>query len=193
MSNLSITEDTWVISDTHFGHDNIIRFCGRPQDHEQIMIDRWRATVKPEDTILHLGDLAYRGDWPHNLKILTLLPGQKFFIRGNHDKQNADWYYKAGFVDVGHLLGTFSEEDVTRDGKPYTNTVRNYGFYTSLSGKRVLFSHYPDNWLKDWSLNIHGHIHNNPYSPKISDTSRYRNVGVEVINYTPVKISTLIN
>ena len=29
---------TWVVSDTHFGHRNIVGFCHRPENHEDIMI-----------------------------------------------------------------------------------------------------------------------------------------------------------
>lgn len=41
-------DQVWFISDTHFGHENIIRFCGRPfRDVEEMnaeLIRRWRKT-----------------------------------------------------------------------------------------------------------------------------------------------------
>ena len=67
----AITEDTFIISDTHFGHRNILEFepCRLTQmridgyeadEHDQWMVDNWNATVKPEDTVLHLGDFAFK-------------------------------------------------------------------------------------------------------------------------------------
>jgi hypothetical protein len=32
----SAPANTWVVSDTHFGHQNIVGFCHRPLDHEQV-------------------------------------------------------------------------------------------------------------------------------------------------------------
>lgn len=45
----------WLISDTHFGHENIIGYCGRPfanaAEMDEAMIERWNATVKPSDKL----------------------------------------------------------------------------------------------------------------------------------------------
>src|SRR6266704_1162866 len=76
----------YVISDTHFGHHNIVRYCHRPQDHDQLMLDRWRATVPPQATVLHLGDVIFRN--PALVPaMLATLPGRIHFIPGNHDKR----------------------------------------------------------------------------------------------------------
>lgn len=84
---------TWVISDTHFGHANILTFRDssgdliRPgfkniDEHDQLIIDNWNSVVKPEDRVYHLGDVAIprRG-----LKFLYALNGRKALIGGNHD------------------------------------------------------------------------------------------------------------
>ena len=66
-----IDENTWIISDTHLGHKNILEFepCRLTQmridgyyadEHDQWIIDNWNTTVKPEDTVLHLGDFAFK-------------------------------------------------------------------------------------------------------------------------------------
>jgi calcineurin-like phosphoesterase family protein len=51
----------YVISDTHFFHKNIIKYCGRPFDHEVMMIKRWQRIIRDSDTIVHLGDLFFGG------------------------------------------------------------------------------------------------------------------------------------
>ena len=54
----------WVTSDTHFGHANIIKYCNRPFPDPAIMdkaiIDRHNEVVKPEDTVIHIGDFTLR-------------------------------------------------------------------------------------------------------------------------------------
>jgi calcineurin-like phosphoesterase family protein len=188
---MNVTLDTWIISDTHFGHDNIIKFCGRPEDHDRIMWNNWLASIRIDEDVLHLGDIqAWRKPASEKWqRVLPRLPGNKFYIKGNHDK-----VIPSGWEQVGKLLGEFVEEDVTRDGVPYRNTIKNHGFYWHTpQGKRILFSHYPDAWLLDWTTNIHGHIHNNPYSPKISSARDYRNVSAEVMGYKPVRLGEILD
>ena len=52
-------------SDTHFHHDNIIRFCNRPfkdvYHMDEELIKRWNEKVGPDDIIYHLGDFAWGG------------------------------------------------------------------------------------------------------------------------------------
>lgn len=66
-----IDENTWIISDTHFGHSNILSFepCRlsamridgyNADEHDQWIMDNWNNTVKPESTVLHLGDFGFK-------------------------------------------------------------------------------------------------------------------------------------
>lgn len=61
---------TWLTSDTHFGHENIIRYCSRSyaslREMDYDMARRWNERVGPADLVYHLGDFAM-GDperWP---------------------------------------------------------------------------------------------------------------------------------
>lgn len=170
-----MTPETWLISDTHFGHHNIINFCDRPQNHEDVMMVNWANTVGWNDTILHLGDVAFGKKqniytWAQRI---AELPGQKYLIKGNHDHSNSMKIYKSMFEIV----------------KP---------FVQEFSDVKFLFSHYPDEHISDeWDINIHGHIHNNPlqgdFSPMVDLDKIYENVSVEVINYTPIKLSSILS
>ena len=49
---------SYVISDTHFGHNNVIKFDNRPfadvTEMNEAMVTNWNNTVKSTDTIYHL-------------------------------------------------------------------------------------------------------------------------------------------
>jgi calcineurin-like phosphoesterase family protein len=48
---------TYIITDTHFNHKNIIDYCNRPQNFEEIV---WKGLEElPKDCLLiHLGDVC---------------------------------------------------------------------------------------------------------------------------------------
>ena len=48
----------FVIGDTHFLHENIIKYCNRPTDFNKLIIKNWNKVVKAEDVVIHLGDVA---------------------------------------------------------------------------------------------------------------------------------------
>jgi len=170
--------NTWIISDTHFYHKNIVKYCGRPENHDTLMEYNWHHFVKADDTILHLGDIAM-GNSTDAQALLKSLPGNKLFIRGNHDHKAPHWYRDAGFTFAGDGTGS--------NGHPLGSIL-----WTAPDGRRILFTHYPHNkWFHDWDINIHGHIHNNGHSPQTPDRD-YRNVSVEVVGYRPIRLSDIL-
>lgn len=170
--------NTWVISDTHFRHEAILTFkdyAGKPPrdgfdnvDHmDQHMMDMWNETVKPEDTIYHLGDVLFgqdKLDWMQdNFK---KLPGKKYLVLGNHDnpkfmamffKQIMLW---KDMSDIGLLLSHTPQHEST--------LAESHRFGTGPV------------------LNVHGHIHSNP-----SPQGPYKCVCVEQTDYKPVNIEDL--
>tara|TARA_R110000803_G_scaffold73360_8_gene137209 strand:+ start:2416 stop:2973 length:558 start_codon:yes stop_codon:yes gene_type:complete len=83
---------TWYISDTHFSHRNIIKYCNRPFDNidmmNERMIQNWNEVVHPDDEVFHLGDVAMgnRRLLPEYIKRLN---GRIILIQGNHDNTNS--------------------------------------------------------------------------------------------------------
>lgn len=79
----------YFVSDTHFGHANIIRYSNRPYNNIQEMNEQfilnWNAVVKPEDTVWHLGDFAFM-QLSEFKKLLWRLNGDINVVLGNHDK-----------------------------------------------------------------------------------------------------------
>ena len=159
----------FVISDTHFGHKNILTFDksdGKKVrefdslDHmDKTMIENWNRVVKPVDKVYHLGDIVMNR---RCLPILDRLNGKKVLIKGNHD--------------------IFRLKDYT----PYFYDIRAYKVFPK---HRIILSHIPihmDSFTR-FRLNIHGHLHTN----KIED-DLYLNVCVENINYTPVDMAEIL-
>lgn len=79
----------FFISDTHFGHKNIIEYCKRPfksvEEMNDALIKNWNKVVSPEDTVFLLGDFVFRG----KISLLkSILNGNIVWIKGNHDSRD---------------------------------------------------------------------------------------------------------
>ena len=77
------------IADTHFGHENIIRFDNRPFANVEMMkndmIERWNKKAGKNDTVYILGDFCWKNVNP--LEMGAELNGRKVLITGNHDRE----------------------------------------------------------------------------------------------------------
>jgi len=162
----------YVISDTHFGHKSIIKYCDRPKYHEELIVANWRKKVKKNDVILHLGDLMMGGDdyfYHFKSEIAPKLTGKKYIVLGNHDKRKYD-YDELGFEVI----------------KPFKINYRQH---------EVSFDHYPKLFKSEDEpkIHVHGHIHNHEYSRGEKTRWGNINVSVEVINYKPRNVARLLN
>lgn len=117
----------FALSDHHFGHQNIIKYCNRkisageaakighpneiPSDQlsasldAMSMIQAHNEVVGDDDLVIFGGDVAAspqgRKWFP---KILPKMKGRKILIRGNHDHLKSDDYLKLGFSEVHDAL-----------------------------------------------------------------------------------------
>ena len=131
----------FYIADWHYDHKNIIAFDNRPflsvEQMNQELILRWNNTVSSGDIVYVLGDMFWCKA-SDALPVLDQLNGQKFLIRGNHDRTNGGDFVKK-FVKVTDYL------EVDDDGK------------------RVVLCHYPIPCFKNhyygW-YHLYGHVHN---------------------------------
>ncbi|NIQ80602.1 MAG: phosphoesterase [Anaerolineae bacterium] len=94
----------WFTSDTHYGHENIIKHANRPfasvQEMDEVMIQRWNSRVKKGDVVYHLGDFSWHKQQSVNELILRRLNGQKFLVHGNHDYKNQAIMKSQSFVQI---------------------------------------------------------------------------------------------
>ncbi len=168
-------ETTWVVSDTHFGHKNIIEWARRPPDVEQMMMESWAREVPPEATVLHLGDLAYSNNaWFKNMIAPHLTGERKLLVKGNHDRGRFSFYKGSGF-DIVRPFAIEWGQDV------------------------ISFSHYPWNAVEDGEMppgtwRVHGHIHNNGYTRDafVPFLLNHINISVEQTQYRPVNLELLL-
>ena len=79
----------FVTSDQHLDHKNIIKYCNRPFRNvwhmNRVLIRNWNSTVRKDDTVYFLGDLAYGRGSKSSDYWLRKLNGKIIFIKGNHD------------------------------------------------------------------------------------------------------------
>ncbi len=158
----------WVVSDTHFGHNNIIKYSPERshfktiEEHDEQLIDNWNSVVRSQDVVYHLGDFCFGKD---RVDIAGQLRGNKKLVLGNHDT-----------YDINHYLKYF----VKIHGSVALRRLKKYG---------VLLTHIPvsTSQFPRFDLNIHGHTH----SRNLEDT-RYVNVSVEQTNLAPVELDQII-
>lgn len=189
----------YYISDTHFGHENIVkhdavggaRKFSSIEEHDNLIIQNWNNVVTPQDNIYILGDFS----WLYAREtenIIKKLNGSKFLIKGNHDRWCKDGTCKKLFQGI----------------YDYKSIVDN--------GRAVVMSHYP---IYAWpgqprgAIHLYGHVHNNMDNKlyqkamielnnafKIRDGEKYKpfaaiNVGcmLPYMDYTPRTLDELMD
>jgi calcineurin-like phosphoesterase family protein len=151
---------TFLISDMHFGHKNIMLYENRPfatvEEMDNAMIQNWNLAVGKDDAVFVLGDVSFYNK-DNTARIIKSLHGIKTLIVGNHDdSHSAAWWCEAGFEEVYRYPIIFED------------------FYILSHAPLYLSRNMP-------YANIHGHIHHLKYADK-----QFFNVSVECINYTPI-------
>ena len=153
-------------ADTHFGDHRTINIQKRPfasvAEMDAVLMERWNATVAPDDEVWHLGDVARRaGDVP---ALLEQLNGIKHLLRGNNDP------------------------DATVAATGWA-TVQDYA-EIMLEDRRLILCHYPFrswNGQHKGAINLHGHSHG-----RLKPMPRQFDVGVDVHGFAPVRLGELV-
>lgn len=177
-----IDRDVFVISDTHFSHENILQFERsdftpvRPgfanyQEMDEYMVEKWNAVVKPNDKVYHLGDVTMK---KRHIDVVKRLNGKKRLIMGNHDIFGFKFY--ADYFDEVYAMRILPKEG-------------------------IMMTHIPLhlNSVKRWCINVHGHIHERIIGQDtqmvlgvVQDQHPYYfNACVEHHDYTPVSLDVI--
>ena len=178
----------WFTSDTHFGHSRIIELCNRPfatvEEMNEALIHNWNSVVDPDDVVYHMGD-AVMGSFAENVKLLGRLNGRIYLMEGNHDRHspayrandNARARFEEMYTDQGVILG--DGQDELWVGTHWV-TISHYPFTDERYPELCPIDN--GQWL------IHGHVHD-----EWQINGRQINVGVDVWDYTPVSINTILD
>lgn len=163
---------TFIITDTHLGHDKMVEYCGRPPDHSERILESLKAIPKGS-TLIHLGDICIGKDAEWHLKLMEALDSvHKILIRGNHDHKSDQWYREHGWNEVYDVME-----------KEYC-------------GRMIHFSHIPI--PNCGMLNVHGHMHNNEHRMSEDMKSWYSEdthklLAIEYTDLKPVDLCDWLN
>ena len=161
---------TWVWSDLHLGHENIIRYTSRPfEDVEQMnarLYANWDETVGEHDTLIFVGDVAMRSalcdaTWQ---RIREGAGRAKILVFGNHDLTGSGDLRVDGFDDICSTLCIDGDEQSVP----------------------LIFTHMPLANVPDGCANVHGHTHN-----AAPTRSPHINVSVEQLGYRPARLDRI--
>lgn len=170
----------YVFSDPHFGHTNIIRLAERPfaslDEMEGTMIENYCRRVKPNQTVLWLGDNFF-GPVQRGREILNGLPGHKMTLVGNHDG-SASRLARIGFDAV--LTG----EVMIRLWEAHTFVFSHYP-YESRPGDDRFIERRPKK--RPGTFLVHGHTHS-----KERWKGRMINACVDAWDFSPVPVGDLL-
>ena len=153
----------YITSDTHFFHENIIKFCRGQysciEEMNESLIKAWNRTVSPQDTVYHLGDFAFGNDMEAIERLIKRLKGRITLIAGNHDtpaklKMYQKYFKIACFYQIDDVILT------------------HYPVHASM-----LADNSPRSASATERYNIHGHCHGG-----IIEDPRYFNVNWDVCN-----------
>jgi len=191
----------YFTSDEHYWHQNVIRYCSRPytdaQQMNEDMILKHNTVVRPEDTVIRLGDfsLAFRAVENYAARLM----GDKILVPGNHDfchsyhkksrteENRAKWtqkYADHGFTVFNEQVTMFFEGlgTVNMCHHPYATE------YELKNGDKYA------KWrpVDDGKLLLCGHVHEKWQTKRSPNGTLMINVGVDVHGFVPVSLDQII-
>lgn len=208
-----IDENTFIVSDTHFGHEKIKNYEPtrveamkqkgyRSQD--EWLIDNWNKVVGDDDLVLHLGDFFFKYDFE---VLMQRLKGRIILLIGNHDVRNIkrfEKYANKNPTKFQLIKGVFGISDTVTEPEGISAIVKDIG------NRKLMFSHYPliseDVYIKgkakqtrdklsmifkseSCQLNLHGHLHS---KDSFTDKRLEKNCSIERTGFAPVRLKMLL-
>ncbi len=139
----------WFTSDTHFFHNNIIKYCNLPfeniDDMNNTIRHNWNNRVSKNDIVYHLGDFAFNNNKEQYEKFIKTLNGKIILIKGSHDKNS---------ILLKHCFHSIHSD-----------------YYLNYNGQGIFLSHHchkvwPKSHYGTWHLFGHSHGGLNSYTEK---------------------------
>jgi len=184
------TGTVWITSDTHYHHTNICRGVTRWRtldgkipinqtrnfqdldEMDSVIVNNINSKVGPNDTLIHLGDVAFGGFEKIGEFLNRLVCKNIHLVLGNHDHhiRNNRENIQERFLSVSDYL-----------------QVRIYD-------QDFVLSHYPFaswNGLNKGVIHLYGHIHSG-YKNKFGNGKKM-DVGVDGNDMRPYKLSEIVH
>ena len=172
-----MSEQIYVTSDLHFGHDREFIWKARGYNSVDEMnedyVHKWNITVDNNDDVYVLGDLML-GD-KSNIEFIKRLKGRIHIVLGNHDTPTREAMYKElpNVVEVAWAIKL---------------DYRKYHFY--MSHFPTLTGNLEKEYLRQMTLNLYGHTHQN--TNFYEDRPYMYHVGVDSHDGYPILLDTVI-
>ena len=172
-------QNLFFTSDTHFWHENIIKFCNRPfssiEEMNDTIINNWNSVVKENDIVFHLGDFCFCGSDKFK-ELIEKLNGRIYLILGNHDWKTIKQWHATKFEGVYQQMSI------------------------KIDGRKIYLNHFPFLCYagtyyrsEDAVWQLFGHVHSSDKNKNGLDNQRLSmlfptqyDVGVDNNNYMPV-------
>ena len=181
-------KNIFFVSDTHFQHENIIKYCKRPfkdiTENDEELIRRWNEKVPENGIVFHLGDVGFGRPETIN-DILKHLNGKIYLVIGNHDWRHVVNEHAWRFEEMTQQINM------------------------KIGNRHIILNHYPmlafsGAWRGiDATYQLFGHVHTSPYTDEGLDQQRMKylftsqyDVGVDNNDFTPVswkEVDQIIN
>lgn len=183
----------WFTADPHFGHGNILKFCGRPHmsDEEKRLAKedrygRWRVSqetidrhdddliskindrVGVKDRLIIGGDFCWGGVEAARKYLDRIKCKNVWLIEGNHDKRETGRLFARTMIE-----GTIS-----------------------CHGQDIYFHHRPQrSWYGsfDGAWHLYGHVHANmQWEDEAEDWMLTKDIGVDACGYVPLSYDDIL-
>ena len=174
----------WYSSDFHLGHTNILKYCNRPfsnvDEMNRYIYDLMYNTMSENDTLIHLGDLIFKG----KESIIENIDnsGVKLVnLKGNHDNKNLKY-------NIGNVLlkYNFAGQDVILLEHRPSNECHHKKIFETLGIKVCICGHVHNN--SKWKVSDNCYA---AYDPELDVVNI--NVGLDCFGYKLVSEEDLNN
>lgn len=175
LPHCEVSPRIFIISDTHFGHYNIIKYCNRPfetvEQMNETIIENWNKVVGPNDIVIHCGDFylgrGARQTAPREFR--RRLNGKIILILGNHDDKRCAFVSDCGFNAAF--------------------------FHYHIFGDTLMICHStvypPKNAFNNIRFTFYGHVHNNDLDP-FNFAAKRCNVCADELDFKPLDITSFL-
>lgn len=177
LKDLFAAPKTFVTSDLHLDHENIIRYCKRPfrnkDEMNKVLVNNWNNTITNKDTVYFLGDMSFGKESRSSDYWMSKLNGNIIFIRG--------FTIRSG-ERVQH-------DKISKTDNVFDNLIieyKNLKFYLVHDPAFI-----PSDW-KGWAICGHHHNNNIEEYPFIDKKNKRINASIELTKYRPIDMEDLI-